>query len=139
MCDKCGKDNLRQMVAQNRPQAYINGANMGWHCDACWISHLEEQGLSAPAGATFSDIVKEYEQQRAGVDNDKASALPSLGLLPLGFGCSPLADTRTLADLLMEPTGMKIPERANTTIPILRIRDERFGLKAAQTQTYSAR
>eukprot|EP00959_Pyramimonas_sp_CCMP1952_P035603 745561-Pyramimonas_sp.AAC.1 len=34
---------------------------------------------------------------------------------------------------------MKIPERANTTIPILRIRDERFGIKAAQTQTYSAR
>ncbi|CAK0805674.1 unnamed protein product, partial [Prorocentrum cordatum] len=127
------------VVAQNRPQAYLNGANMGWHCDICWLRHLEEQGIPTPTGATFADRVKEHEQQRTGANNDKANALPSLGHLPLGFGCSPQADTRTLADLLMTPTGMKIPERANTTIPILRIRDERFGLKAAQTQIYSAR
>ncbi|CAK0828509.1 unnamed protein product, partial [Prorocentrum cordatum] len=151
MCDRCGKDHLRsadgtwisdttrQMVAQNRLHAYINGANMGWLCDICWLRHLEEQGLPTPPGATVADKVKEHEQQRTGANNDKAKTLPSLGHLSLGFGCSPQADTRTLADLLMTPTGMKIPERANTTIPILRIRNERFGLKAAQAQIYSAR
>eukprot|EP00959_Pyramimonas_sp_CCMP1952_P038832 812881-Pyramimonas_sp.AAC.1 len=34
---------------------------------------------------------------------------------------------------------MQIPERANTTIPILRVRDERLGLEAAENKIYSAR
>eukprot|EP00959_Pyramimonas_sp_CCMP1952_P131911 2757984-Pyramimonas_sp.AAC.1 len=82
------------MVAQNRPQAYLNGASMGWHCETCWIRHLEEQGIPAPTGATIADKVKEHEQQTAGAASDeKADAPPSLGHLPLGFGCSPQADT----------------------------------------------
>ncbi|CAK0877508.1 unnamed protein product, partial [Prorocentrum cordatum] len=118
-CDRCGKDHLtaaegtwisnstRQMVAQNRPQAYINGANMGWHCAVCWIRHLEDNGLPAPAGTKLADRVREHEQQMSGTSNDRASALPSLGHLPLGYGCNPLADTWRLADLFMEPTGTK--------------------------------
>ncbi|CAK0857079.1 unnamed protein product [Prorocentrum cordatum] len=132
-------DRTRQMVLQNRPQAYINGANMGWYCAGCWIRNLEDNGFPTPAGTKLADIIRAHEQQTSGTGNDRASVLPSLGLLPLGYGCNPLADTRQLDDLLMEPTGMKIPECANTTIPVLRIRDDRFGIKAAQTRTYSAR
>ncbi|CAK0833511.1 unnamed protein product, partial [Prorocentrum cordatum] len=97
---------------------YIKGANMGWNCAGCWIRHFEDNGFPTPAGAKPTDKIREYEQQLSGTCNDRASVLPSLGLLPLGYGCSPLADTRQLDDLLMEPTGMKIPERANTTIPV---------------------
>ncbi|CAK0900436.1 unnamed protein product, partial [Prorocentrum cordatum] len=72
-CDRCGKDQLRStdgtwisddtrlMVAQNRPQAYLDGTNMGWHCEICWIRHLEDKGIPAPTGATVADKVKEYE------------------------------------------------------------------------------
>ncbi|CAK0878007.1 unnamed protein product [Prorocentrum cordatum] len=76
MCDRCGKDHLRStdgtwisddarlMVAQNRPQAYLDGTNMGWHCEICCIRHLEEEGIPAPTGATVADKVKEYEHWR---------------------------------------------------------------------------
>eukprot|EP00959_Pyramimonas_sp_CCMP1952_P283107 5917609-Pyramimonas_sp.AAC.1 len=39
----------------------------------------------------------------------------------------------------MTPAGMHDPQRANTTIPILWVRDERFGFKAAENKIYSAR
>eukprot|EP00959_Pyramimonas_sp_CCMP1952_P152531 3191663-Pyramimonas_sp.AAC.1 len=38
----------------------------------------------------------------------------------------------------MTPTGMHIPTRANFASPILRVRDGRFGIKAAENNVYSA-
>eukprot|EP00959_Pyramimonas_sp_CCMP1952_P032911 690207-Pyramimonas_sp.AAC.1 len=92
------------LLASNRPQAYLEGQNLTWLCETCWIANLNRRGVPSPTGWAMADKVQDYATWQSGRSSDpRASALPPLpSHWPLDYGCSPLArDTRALGDLLM--------------------------------------
>eukprot|EP00959_Pyramimonas_sp_CCMP1952_P398575 8351790-Pyramimonas_sp.AAC.1 len=47
-------DIVRDVLASNRPQAYLEGQNLTWLCETCWVASLNRRGVPSPTGATVA-------------------------------------------------------------------------------------
>eukprot|EP00959_Pyramimonas_sp_CCMP1952_P288641 6036072-Pyramimonas_sp.AAC.1 len=42
-------DDTRELLAQNRAQAYIQDRSCRWLCEQCWIKSLEKKDIEVPS------------------------------------------------------------------------------------------
>eukprot|EP00959_Pyramimonas_sp_CCMP1952_P202185 4227799-Pyramimonas_sp.AAC.1 len=85
-------DDTRELLAQNRAQAYMKGKNCRWLCEMCWVRSLESKGIHVPdpdqaEGGTKKTMQQRLQEYKRRMGDDRARkrarTLPSLSSLPL--------------------------------------------------------